>query len=61
MTFQQLREAIALILHNECQCGTREKILHERQQRLIRNVLACYYHWKRRKLLAPLNISKRQI
>jgi hypothetical protein len=32
----------------------------ECQQRLQRNELARFYHWKQHNLLAPLNLYKRQ-
>jgi hypothetical protein len=60
MTLPQIREGIALILHQACQCGTMSRLLHERARRLQRNELARLYHWKQWKRLAPLNIDKRQ-
>lgn len=60
MTVPQIREGIALILHQACQCGTLLRLLHERAKRLPRNELARLYHWKRRNRLAPLNICKRE-
>ncbi len=61
ITVPQIREGISSILHRVCGCGTLSRIEREREQRLIRNELARLYHWKQRKRLAPLNISKRQI
>jgi SRSO17 transposase len=61
ITVQQIRERIALLLHRACECGTTSRILHACEQRLKRNELARWQHWKRRKRLAPLNINKRQI
>ena len=60
MTFPQIRQGIARILHEAFQCGTMSHMLKERQQRLQRNELARFYHWKQRNLLAPLNLYKRQ-
>jgi len=55
----QIRQGIALILHEAFQCGTMSHRLKECQQRLQRNELARFYHWKHRNLLVPLNLSKR--
>lgn len=60
MTLPQMRDGMALILHQACQCGTMSRVLHEREKRLQRNALARLYHWKQRHLLAPLNIGKRE-
>ena len=60
MTLPQIREGIALILHQACQCGTLSRLLHEREKRLQRNELARLFHWKQRHRLAPLNIYKRE-
>jgi SRSO17 transposase len=59
ITLPQIRQGIALILHEALQCGTRSQRLKECQQRLQRNELARFYHWKQRNLLAPLNLHKR--
>ncbi len=48
ITVQQIREGIALILHATCRCATTDRILYERERRLIRNELARFYHWKQR-------------
>ena len=61
MTLPQIRQGIAMILHEAFQCGTMSHRLKERQQRLQRNELARFYHWKQRNRLAPLNVDKRQI
>jgi hypothetical protein len=60
MTLPQIRDGIALILHQACQCGTLARLLHEQEKRLQRNELARLYHWKQRNLLVPLNIYKRE-
>ena len=60
MTLPQIRDGIALLLHQACPCGTMSRLLHERERRLQRNELARLYHWKQRNRLAPLNIDKRQ-
>ena len=60
ITLPQIRQGIAMILRDVFQCGTMSPMLKERQKRLQRNELARFYHWKRRNLLAPLNLYKRQ-
>ena len=60
MTFPQIRQGIAMILHEAFQCGTMSHMLKECQKRLQRNELARLYHWKQHNLLAPLNLNKRQ-
>jgi hypothetical protein len=60
ITFPQIRQGIAMILREAYQCGTMSHMLDERQKRLRRNELARFYHWKKRNLLAPLNLHKRQ-
>jgi hypothetical protein len=60
MTFPQMRQGMAMILREALQCGTRAHMLQECQQRLQRNALARFYHWKQRNRLAPLNLYKRQ-
>ena len=59
LTLPQIRQGIALILHEAFQCGTMSQRLKECQQRLQRDELARFYHWKQRNLLAPLNLHKR--
>jgi hypothetical protein len=60
MPLPQIREGIALIWHEVCQCGALPRLLQEREKRLQRNELARLYHWKQRNQLAPLNIDKRE-
>ena len=60
ITFPQIRQGIAMILHEAFQCGTRSPMLKEYQKRLQRNELARFYHWSQRNRLAPLNLYKRQ-
>jgi hypothetical protein len=60
ITLPQIRQGIAVIVREAFQCGTMSQMLAERQQRLQRNELARFYHWKQHKRLAPLNIHKRQ-
>ena len=60
ITFPQIRQGIALILHEAFQCGTTLPMLKECQKRLQRHELARFYHWKQHNLLAPLNLYKRQ-
>ena len=60
ITVPQIRQGIALILYEAFQCGTMAHMLKECQKRLQRNELARFYHQKRRNLLAPLNLYKRQ-
>jgi hypothetical protein len=59
MTLPQIRQGIAMILHEAFQCGTTPHMLKERQKRLQRNELARFYHWKQRNRLPPLNLDKR--
>jgi hypothetical protein len=49
-----------MILREAYQGGTMSHMLDERQKRLRRNELARFSHWKKRNLLAPLNLHKRQ-
>ena len=60
ITLPQIRQGIAMILHEVFQCGTMPYMLKERQRRLQRNELARLYHWKQRNRLPPLNLDKRQ-
>jgi SRSO17 transposase len=60
ITLPQMRQGIAMILRDVCQCGTRSHRLKERQKRLQRHELARFYHWKQHNRLAPLNLYKRQ-
>jgi hypothetical protein len=59
MTFPQMRQGIAMILHEAFPCGTTPHMLKERQKRLQRHELARFYHWKQRNRLPPLNVDKR--
>ena len=59
MTLPQIRQGIAMILHEAFQCGTTPHMLKEHQKRLQRNELARFYHWKQRNQLPPLNLDKR--
>ena len=59
ITLQQRRAGISQILHRECGCTTTARIQHDYQRRLQRNELARYHH-KKRNMLPPLNINKRQ-
>jgi len=56
----QIRQGIAMILHEAFQCGTMSHMLKEHQKRLQRNERARFYAWKQRNRLAPLNLHKRQ-
>jgi hypothetical protein len=40
MTFPQIRQGIAMILHEACPCGTTPPMLKERQKRRQRHALA---------------------
>ena len=60
MTFPQMRQGIAMILHEAFQCGTMSPRLKECQMRLQRHELARLSHWKQRNRLPPLNLHKRQ-
>lgn len=56
LTLPQVREGLAMILHEACGCADLERIVRERTRRLQRNELARFYHWKKHNLLAPLKI-----
>src|SRR3989442_8336135 len=60
ITLPQIRQGIAMILHEAFQCGTKLHMLKECQKRLQRNELARFYHWQQRNRLPPLNLDKRQ-
>lgn len=57
ITVPQIREGLAMILHQACDCANPDRIVHERKRRLIRNELARFYHWMKRNLLAPLRLQ----
>ena len=61
ITLQQIQDIIALVIHRRSECGTYQRIIWERGRWVQRNELARFYHWKRRKQLAPLNINRRQM
>jgi SRSO17 transposase len=44
ITLPQIRQGIAMILHEAYRCGTMSHMLDERQKRLRRNELARFYH-----------------
>src|SRR5437870_13315725 len=46
ITLPQIRQGIAMILHEAFPCGTKLHMLKECQKRLQRNELARFYHWK---------------
>ena len=48
---------MASLLRAACSCDTPERIVRDRKRWLTRNALARFYHWKKRKLLAPLRIN----
>src|SRR5712691_8679581 len=56
MTLPQMRQGIAMILHEAFQCGTMSPRLKECQMRLQRHELARLYHWKQHNRLPPLNL-----
>jgi hypothetical protein len=58
ITVPQIREGISSMLHRVYGCDIHSRILHEREQWLMRNELARLYHWKQRNLLAPLNTKQ---
>ncbi len=60
ITLPQIRQGIAMILHETFQCGSMPHILKACQRRLERNELARLYHWEQRNRLPPLNLDKRQ-
>jgi hypothetical protein len=60
ITVPQIRQGIAGILYEALQWGTKAHMLQECQKRWQRNELARFYPHKRRNVLAPLNLDKRQ-
>ena len=56
LTLPQVREGLAMILHEASGCAGLERIARERTRRLQRNEMARFYHWKKHNLLAPLKI-----
>jgi hypothetical protein len=46
ITFPQMRQGLAMILHEALQCGTQLHMLEECQKRLPRKELARFYPWK---------------
>ena len=57
ITVPQIREGLAIILHQTCDCANPNRIIHERNRRLVRNELARFYHRMKRNLLAPLRFQ----
>ncbi len=57
ITVPQIREGLAMILHQTCDGANPDRIVHERKRRLVRNELARFYHWMKRNLLAPLRLQ----
>jgi len=58
LTVPQVREA--LILHRASRCDTHERIAQVRTQRLRRNELTRFYHYKKRNLLPPRKPRQRE-
>ncbi len=56
LTLPQVREGLAVILHEASGCAALERMVRERTRRLQRNEMARFYHWKKHNLLAPLKI-----
>ena len=50
-----MRQGIALLLHEACQCGTMSPRLKERQKRWQRHERARFSHGKPRNQWAPLH------
>ena len=59
MTFPQLRALTAKLLHAASRCNSPSRIAREATERLQRNQLAKFHHYKRRNLLAPLPSEQR--
>ena len=57
MTVPQVRAGLASLLRAACGCDTPDRNVRDRKRWLTRNALARFYHWKKRKLLAPLRIN----
>ncbi len=60
LTVPQVRDAIALILHQELSPATPQRVARNKQRRLERNELARFYHWKQRNRLPPLRLNQRE-
>jgi hypothetical protein len=60
ITVPQVRILLAALLHSKLNCNHPEFISRQTTRRLQRNETARFYHWKKRKLLAPKRIHQRR-
>src|SRR3972149_10088103 len=60
ITVPQIRALLAASLHRKLNCDYPEVICRQVTRRLQRNEIARYYHWKKRKRLAPKRIHQRR-
>ena len=60
MTVSQVRTVLAQMIDQAAAADHADRIAQNCQRRLLRTTLARFYHWKRRKLLAPLNVHMRR-
>lgn len=59
MTVPQVRIGLAMMLQQSLGCGHPQTIARNATRRLERNEAARFYHYKRRKCLAPLREHQR--
>ena len=60
MTVSQVRTALARMIDQVTAADHADRIAQNCKRRLLRTTLARFYHWKRRNLLAPLNVHMRR-
>lgn len=60
ITVPQIRALLASSLHRKLHCDHPETIARQAARRLQRNEIARFYHWKKRKRLAPKRIHQRR-
>lgn len=60
ITVPQVRALLASSLHRKLDCDHPEIIARKATRRLQRNEIARFYHWKKRKRLAPKRIHQRR-
>ena len=59
LSVPQLAAVIAVLLRRRWECDRPEHICRTTTRRLVRNELARFYHWRRRKRLAPNRLDQR--
>lgn len=60
LTVPQLAGVIGVLLRRGWGCDQPERVCRNATRRLVRNELARFYHWRRRKRLAPRRIDQRR-